>query len=214
MKVLIAGATGLIGNHLLHSLIDDNHFTEITILVRQEIEMSHFKVNQIVFNYENDKEYAKLPEYDAIFCCLGTTIKKAKSKRNFTKVDYEYPKKLAELVKTKKYLLVSSMGADAKSLIFYSRTKGLLEKSLTEMNLNALHIFRPSQLGGNRKEFRLGEQISDRFMRLFDTLIPSNFKLIKAKTVAEAMKIKSLGSQKGTHIYLSGDITQIVENEN
>lgn len=214
MKVLIAGATGLIGNHLLHSLIDDNHFTEITILVRQEIEMSHFKVNQIVFDYENDKEYDKLPEYDAIYCCLGTTIKKAKSKRNFTKVDFEYPKKLAELVKTKKYLLVSSMGADAKSLIFYSRTKGLLEKSLTEMKLNALHIFRPSQLGGNRKEFRLGEQISDRFMRLFDTLIPSNFKLIKAKTVAEAMKIKSLGSQKGTHIYLSGEITQIVENEN
>lgn len=214
MKVLIAGATGLIGNHLLNSLIDDHHFTEITILVRQEIEKSHFKVNQIVFDYNNDADYAKLPEYDAIYCCLGTTIKKAKTKENFSKVDLEYPIKLAKLIKSPKFLVVSSMGANSKSPMFYSRTKGLLEKTLTEMNLNALHIFRPSLLAGNRKEYRLGEQISDRFMRLVDALIPSNYKIIKAKTVAEAMKIKSMSGKKGVHIYLSGEIVQIVENEN
>lgn len=214
MKVLIAGATGLIGNHLLNDLIDDNHFTEITILVRQEIEMPHFKINQIVFDYNNDAAYKKLPEYDAIFCCLGTTIKKAKSKENFLKVDVEYPKKLATLLKTNKFLIVSSMGANEKSSLLYPKAKGQIENFLKAQNFESLHIFQPSQLGGNRKEFRLGEQISDRFMRLFDVLIPKNFKLIQAKTVAEAMKIKSLSIQKGNFAHLSGEITQIVQDEN
>lgn len=214
MKVLIAGATGLIGNHLLNTLIDDNHFTEVTILVRKHIEIAHFKVNQILFDYNNEADYNKLPEYDAIYCCLGTTIKKAKSKENFLKVDVEYPKKLATLVKTNQFLIVSSMGANEKSSMLYPRAKGEIEAFLKSKHFESLHIFRPSQLGGNRKEFRLGEQISDRFMRLFDVLIPKNYKLIQAKTVAKAMKIKSLSSKKGEFTYLSGEITQIVHNEN
>lgn len=214
MKVLIAGATGLVGKHLLHTLIDHKQFNEITILVRKEIKIAHFKVNQIVFDYNNDQDYKNLPEYDAVFCCLGTTIKKAKSKENFLKVDVEYPKKLATFIKTKKFLIVSSMGANQKSRMLYPKAKGAIENFLKIQNFETLHIFRPSQLGGNRKEFRLGEQISDRIMRLLDAAIPKNYKLIQAKTVAKAMKIKSLSKQKGNFTHLSGEITQIVHDEN
>lgn len=213
MKVLIAGATGLIGNHLLNSLIHDKNFTDITILLRKEIKIPHSKVRQIIFDYTNELEYKKLEKYEAIFCCLGTTIKKAKSKENFLQVDVEYPKKLATLVKTKQFLIVSSMGANENSYMLYPKAKGQIENFLKKQNIESLHIFRPSQLEGNRKEFRLGEQISDKIMRLFDIFIPKNYKLIQAKTVAEAMKIKSLSNQKGNFTHLSGEITQIVQNE-
>lgn len=213
MKCIIAGGTGLIGNLLVEELIDDDSFDEIIMLVRKETSISSEKVKQIVFNFEDDDAYKNLPKTDAIFCCLGTTIKVAGSKENFRKVDFLYPLKLAQLTDSEQYFLVSSMGANKNSNIFYSKTKGELEDELKKLNFTALNIFRPSQLTGNRKEFRQGEIVSEKLMTAFSFLIPKKYQLIKAKTVASAMKIIAKKYVKGTFIHSSDEIKQIVTNE-
>lgn len=213
MKCIIAGATGLIGNALLKELIKDDYFEEITILVRKKITVKSPKVKQIVFNFEDAEEYQKIPKTDAIFCCLGTTIKVAKSKENFRKVDFHYPLMLAQNIDSKQYLLVSSMGANKKSNVFYSKTKGELEDELKKLNFASLNIFRPSALTGKRKEIRQGEIISEKVMTAFSFLIPKKYQLIAGLTVAKAMKIKAKEQNKGTFIHSSDEIKQIVKNE-
>ncbi|MFT4645006.1 MAG: hypothetical protein ACI8ZX_001417 [Planctomycetota bacterium] len=221
MKCIIVGSTGLIGNHLLQNLIEDQTFEEIIILVRRETQISSPKVKQIVFDFDDLTSYSKLNGTDVIFCCLGTTIKVAGSKENFRKVDFQYPLNMAKLVPSKQYLLVSAMGANKNSNIFYSKTKGELEDELKKLNFTSLNIFRPSQLTGNRKEIRQGEIVSEKLMNLFSFFIPKKYQLIEAETVAKAMKIKACLSAnrqakeeiKGTFTYSSDEIRQIVTNE-
>lgn len=213
MKCIIAGATGLVGNLLVQELIKDDFFEEILLLVRKKICIKSEKVKQLVFDFEDETAYKKIPATDAIFCCLGTTIKMAKSKENFRKVDFHYPLKLAQNIGSKQYLLVSAMGADKNSTIFYSKTKGALEYELKKLNFTSLNIFRPSQLTGNRKEFRQGEIVSEKLMNLFNFLIPKNYQLIESKTVAMAMKIKAKEQITGIFSHSSHQIKQIVTNE-
>src|SRR5690606_18048475 len=109
------------------------------------------------------ENYQSYFDVDDVFCCLGTTIKKAGSQEAFKIVDYDYPVKLALMAQTadvQNFLVISALGANAQSKVFYSRTKGQLENQLKEINLKALHIFQPSLLLGNRQEFRLGEKIA------------------------------------------------------
>lgn len=213
MKCIIAGASGLVGNILLQELIKDSNFSEIIILVRKKIKIESKKVKQIIFNFQDIENYKKLEPTDIIFCCLGTTIKIAKSKENFKKVDFEYPLLLAKNVKTKNFTVISSMGANKKSLVFYSKVKGELEEELKKLNFASLNIFRPSQLSGERKVKRKAEVISEKIMKVFHFMIPKNFDLIKAETVAKAMNISAIKNNKGTFTFLSNDIKQIVINE-
>ena len=214
MKCILAGSSGLIGGFLLKELEKDDAFKEIIIIVRRKVEIKSSKTTQIIFDFDYDKVYQNLPEVDVVFCCLGTTIKIAKSKENFRKVDFQYPLKLGELVKTKTFCLVSSMGANAHSRIFYSKTKGELEDKLKKLNFTTLFIFRPSQLTGKRKIIRKNELYSEKFLSFINVLIPKNYRLIQAKTVAKAMKIISKNNLKGINIFLSDKIKQIVINEN
>ncbi len=209
MKVLIAGATGLIGNHLLHFLLENSAITEVVALLRKKTDLKNEKLNQVVFDFDKEENYKNLGDFDAVFCCLGTTIKKAGSKENFLKVDFQYPLSLAKHISTKQFHIVSSMGADETGFFFYAKTKGKIEEKLKGLKIETLHIYRPSQLEGNRKEFRLGEQISEQIMRLFSVAIPEDYKLIQAKTVAKAMLNNTFKTEKGTFTHFSGEIKTI-----
>jgi len=213
MKCILAGASGLVGNLLLKELIADKHFSEIIILVRKELDISSKKVKQVIFNFEDENEYEKLNVSDVVFCCLGTTIKVAKTKENFRKVDFQYPLNLAVKVQSKKYFLISSMGANANSSIFYSKTKGQLEDELKKLNFASLKIFRPSQIVGNRKIERKGEIIFEKLMNVFKPFIPRKYQSINAKIIAKAMKIEAIDGKSETKIFLSDEIKQIVINE-
>lgn len=116
-----------------------------------------------VVDFENLSKYADLFNVTDVFICLGTTIKNAKSKEAFRKVDYDYVIEAAKMAKAsdvEKLLVITAMGADSKSKFFYSRVKGDVEGTLQHLELNSVHIFRPSLLIGERKEFRAGEKIS------------------------------------------------------
>jgi uncharacterized protein YbjT (DUF2867 family) len=208
MKVIVIGSTGLIGSELLKLLEKDPSFTKITALVRKKTNLVSSKV------LEMEVDFGSLPavlfeKQDVVFCCLGTTIKKAGSKEAFRKVDYEYPLLTAKIAKEKgveKFAIVTAMGSNPQSKIFYNNVKGDIENALKNINFGSLGIFRPSMLLGDRSEVRTGERIGQAIMKLFSWAIPKNYKAIQAKSVAIAMVNFAKRKQKGNIIIENGEM--------
>jgi len=185
---LVVGATGLIGNLLTHQLVDSPRYEKVKVLVRKSLNWQHPRLQEIQFDFEHPN--GLLAQADDIFCCLGTTMKKAGSKEAFRNVDYQYPLDVARLGLAngaRQFAIVTAMGADERSLFFYNRVKGEVERDLTALNYPTLLIFRPSLLLGNRGEKRFGEQLAEGAMRLLNPIIPAKYKGIDAAKVANAM---------------------------
>lgn len=202
---LLAGATGLIGNHVLELLLADNVYSKVIALSRKPLVTRHAKLENVLVNID---EWAKLNSLkaDDVFCCLGTTIRQAKTKAAFRKVDFEYPVELAKALKQNgatTFLLVSALGADKNSRIFYNRVKGEVEESICMLNYQATHIFRPSLLLGDRKEQRSGEDAAKVFYKIFGGLIPQKYKGVEAAKVAKAMAAEAKSGKQGLHVYES-----------
>lgn len=214
---LIAGSTGLVGGFLLNYLLNNSNYSKVIALVRKKQNTIHQKLEQIVFDFENQESYSQLPKVHSIYCTLGTTIKKAGGKDNFIKVDYAYPLALAKFGKefgTEKFSIVTTMGADASSLVFYNKVKGEVEADIQKLNYPILHVFRPSLLLGNRAEIRVGEKVGEVFMQIFNPFLAGNLKKyrsIKADDVAKAMNV---AENKGIHIYLSDEIQKMADSSN
>ncbi|MFD0679187.1 MULTISPECIES: oxidoreductase [unclassified Paenibacillus] len=213
---VIAGATGLIGGELVRGLLEDPFFDQVIALVRKETSLAHEKLIQVVTDYEALEDAVKQYLSDAyVFCCLGTTIKKAGSKEQFRKVDYEYPMLLGRLALqygAAEYLIVTSMGASAGSAFFYNQIKGEVEEGLSKLQLPSLQIFRPSLLLGDRQEVRLGERFGAAVSRVVTPIMVGalrQYRPIQAQTVAKAMLKSSKKSNKGTWIYESDQIEEL-----
>ena len=204
---LVVGATGLVGNILTHRLLDSSAYEKVKVLVRHSLGWQHPRLQEI--QYDFDHPNGLLVQADDIFCCLGTTMKKAGSKDAFRKIDYKYPLDVAQRAlvnRAKQFFLVSSMGANPDSSIFYNRVKGELERDLAALNYPALFIFRPSLLLGDRSEFRLGERIGEGLMKLLNPLIPAKYKGIRVESVANAMFQKAQEGLTGKHIIESDQL--------
>jgi uncharacterized protein YbjT (DUF2867 family) len=190
---LIAGATGLVGNELLKLLIASDEYETVYSVTRKPANLTSDKLKEFQIDF-NDLDKLRLPSPPHhVFCTLGTTIKKAKTKENFRKVDYDYVVKLASLAKslgTEKFLVVSSLGANAKSSIFYSRVKGEMENAIHDLNLPQTFVFRPSLLMGDRSEKRAGEKTAIAVYKVLDPLFIGKlkkYKGIRIEKVAKAM---------------------------
>ena len=185
---IVLGATGLIGKKVTEQLLKNNQYSAVIILVRQALNINHPKLKQQIFNYDAvDKMVLK---GDDLFCCLGTTIKTAGSKDAFRKVDFEYVVKVAKAAKENginHFAVVSAMGADKNSSIFYNKTKGEMEEAIKAIGFNSTYIIRPSLLLGDRKEFRFGEVVSKFLMITLSFLIPKKYRAIYDVQVALAM---------------------------
>jgi uncharacterized protein YbjT (DUF2867 family) len=150
-----------------------------------------------------------------VFCCLGTTIKKAGSQEAFRRVDYEYPLNVARLAaqwEDAHFLVVSSVGADAGSGVFYSRVKGELEKAVQALPLAGAHIFRPSLLLGERGEVRLGERMAAVAAKPLSLLLFGplrKYRPIHARTVAQAMLRVAREGRRGVEILESNRIASL-----
>lgn len=204
---LVIGATGLIGDQLTRKLCQSAHYERVKVLVRKPLGWQHPRLQEIQFDFDNPN--GLLTQADDIFCCLGTTMKKAGSKEAFRKVDYQYPMDVARLGREQgatQFSIVTSMGADPNSMFYYNRVKGDVERDLATLNYPALLIFRPSLLLGTRSESRLGEKIGEGVMKLLNPLIPAKYKAIKSGTVAEAMYDKAQLGLMGRHVFESDAI--------
>ena len=210
-KALVIGASGLIGTQLIQLLLADGGYTVIA-LVRKKLPVEHEQLNQIQFDFDDAK--MSIPQVDEVFCCLGTTIKVAGSKAQFYKVDFEYVLNITKAAfknGAKKMAIVSSMGADKNSTIFYNRTKGEIEAAVTKIGYQSLFIFRPSILLGKRDEFRLGEMTGRVVMTFFAFAIPNKYKPIEASTVAAAMILKMNSDNIGLQIVASDQIADLIK---
>jgi uncharacterized protein YbjT (DUF2867 family) len=215
-KALIAGATGLIGKEVLALLLADPHYEQVIALVRRPLPIQHTKLVQQLTDFDHLEEVSELFGGAAdVFCTLGTTIKAAKTKESFRKVDYEYPVRLAHLAMQNgahQFLIVTSMGANRDSGIFYNQVKGQVEEEIRGIGLPALHIFRPSLLLGDRAESRLGEQIGSVLARVLTPIMVGGlrkYRPIHVKTVARAMVLTARTQAKGQHVYSSGEIAKL-----
>lgn len=202
---LVVGASGLIGNLLITNILENNIYSKVKIIVRKEIDLTHPKLEQIIVDFDNLDE-SKIVA-DDIFCCLGTTMKIAKTKVNFYKVDFTYPLNIAKVGLAngaKQFLLVTAMGADEQSFFYYNQVKGKIEKAISDLHYPTFIILRPSMLSGDRKESRFGEKIGSLIMNLFDTIIPDKYKIITAEKVARAMFELAQKGIKNKDIFDSG----------
>jgi uncharacterized protein YbjT (DUF2867 family) len=206
---LIAGATGLIGESLLGKLLASDRYQKVVALTRTVLTTSHLKLSNVVIDFRNPAKALAGTSADDVFCCLGTTMAKAGSREKFYEVDFQFPLNLARATYesgARKFLLVSALGADKNSSIYYNRVKGEVERAITQIGFEALHIFRPSLLLGPRKEKRPGEDAAKVLYRVFGFIIPEKYKAIPAEKVATAMLIAASGDQKGKFIHESREI--------
>lgn len=202
MKAAIAGSTGFIGKHLINLLKEDESFTQIDVVSRRPIDLSE-KFNVLV---NQDIAKQTFDSIDVAFCALGTTIKTAGSQEAFYHVDHNLVIDFAKNAKAagaKTFVLVSSVGADARSSTFYLKVKGETERDLEAIGFDSLIILRPSMLMGERKEFRFGELIGKGLMTVFNPLMVgpmAKYRGIQGKTVAKAMLRLSKENLTGKHV--------------
>lgn len=192
-NAIVIGATGLVGQCLIEQLNSFAECEKITVIVRRQIaEFNPYKkVEQFVledFLLLNDQDVGG---YSHAFSCLGSTIKKAGSKEAFYNIDFEINAHFADLFETTEthLILVSAMGANAGSPIFYNRVKGELEAYIQKLDLYRFSIIRPSLLLGERNEKRFMEDATQKLYAKFSHLVPNSFKYkpVTAQQVAHTM---------------------------
>ncbi|MFL0580944.1 NAD(P)H-binding protein [Solibacillus silvestris] len=214
-SALVVGATGLVGSSLVKLLCESEEYAAVNVLSRRPLDFTHPKlvVKLCEFDQIADKDIEFAHE---VFCCLGTTMKKAGSKQQFEKVDFEYPLTIAAIAKNRgvgHFIVISAMGANEKALAYYSQVKGKLEAELIKMDFPRLSIVRPSLITGDRQEFRLGETIGDKVLKVLNPILVGPLKKvhsIPATQIALAMKVIALhGKKQKVAIYLSDEMLEM-----
>jgi uncharacterized protein YbjT (DUF2867 family) len=209
---LVAGATGLVGGQLLQLLLQDKEYSKVIILVRTPVEIQHDKLQQVMIDWDTWPDYGEQLQAEDVFCCLGTTIKKAGSQEAFYKVDHQYPYQLAQAAKSfgaRAYVIVTAMGSDPGSRIFYNRVKGEVEQAIAQLNLSSLTILRPSLLLGERAEFRVGERLISLVFRPLAFLFSGpllKYRPVHARAVASVMLQAAKNPQPGVRIIESDEM--------
>lgn len=205
---LVAGATGLVGGHLVHQLLASDAYAHVTALTRRPLEgISSPKLNGVIADFDTlDGSLTGSVAEDA-YCALGTTIKKAGSQAAFRRVDHDYIIAFARAAKqagARRFLLVSSMGADPSSSIFYSRVKGETERDVEALGFETLHIFRPGLILGERAERRTLESLGMGLAPFLNPLMlgPARaYRSIPAGVIARAMRAAALSDITGRHVH-------------
>lgn len=186
----VIGATGLVGKQLVSQLLENEHFGKVLIFVRRDSGLSHPKLEQLIVDFADEKTWAKKLTGDVLFSALGTTLKQAGSKENQYEVDFTFNLNFAQKAKAngiENYVLVSSIGANSKSALFYTRIKGELDDTVANLGFENLTILRPSYLSGERDEKRWMEELSLPVVGFVTKLILKKYRPISGETVAKAM---------------------------
>ncbi|MEN8125058.1 MAG: NAD(P)H-binding protein [Bacteroidota bacterium] len=190
---IILGATGLTGNLLLQKLINDERYELVKIFSRKPIEIKHPKVIEVIGNLLELETFNKDFTADEVFCSIGTTAKKTPDKELYKKIDIGIPLSAAKLCKENNintFIVMSSLGADAKSSVFYNKIKGEMEQSVLKEGITNTYILRPSIILGKRNENRIFEGIGKTMFTVFQFLFIGKlkrYKAIEADNIAKAM---------------------------
>ncbi len=204
---MLVGATGLTGGYCLNRLLADESFSEVTVLTRRPLARTDPKLTVHQVDFDHLRDHAQAMAADAVLCCLGTTHRAAGSPEAFAKVDHIYVAELARLAAARgasRFVLVSVVGADPSSPVFYNRVKGRAEAAVSELPFKTVHILRPSLLLGERHEARPAEDWSKQFAPVWSLFMwgpLSRYKPVSAEIVAARMVELVKSDQEGVHIH-------------
>lgn len=219
MSVTLVGASGLVGSDLLQILGYLDEVQSIKVITRRPVGKLMPHIENFVLNFDNLSAHKEALKSDVFICCLGSTIKKAGSQEAFRKVDFDYVlefAKIAEAVGAKKFLVISAMGANAQSLVFYNRVKGEMEEALRSLKIPQIEIFRPSLILGERKEKRPGEEWAQKISPALNRILIGplkKYRAIPARDIAKAMAIATLNFREGYYVYDSEHIALIANQK-
>lgn len=212
-RALVAGATGLVGRALVHALAQDTAYAEVHVLSRRALPAPAPRVQVHVADFET---LAWLPPVDDVYIALGSTIKQAGSQAAFRRVDFDYVLRVAQLAQgsgATRLGVVSAMGADAQSRLFYNRVKGEMEAAVSALGYASVSIARPSFLAGDRARLdqapRLGEHLALAAFAVAAPLIPMRYRAIRAETVAQALHRAVLAGAPGAQVLLSDTLQRL-----
>ncbi len=211
---LIAGATGLVGKESLYQLLESDNYNKVIALVRRPLPIKNPKLQEIIIDFDSLPINGLDHKVDDVYLCIGTTIKTAGTQDKFKQVDFGYNVGVAKICKSigaSRVFLVSALGADKNSGIFYNRIKGETEDAIAGMGYTATHFFRPSMLLGSRKEFRPAELVGKGIMRILGILFIGplkEYKAIPAATVAKAMVHASLDNKVGIVVHSNREMLE------
>lgn len=209
---LLFGATGLVGNELLHQLLNEQAYAKVIAPTRRPHHLKDAKLENPVVDFLTLEQYGGKWPCDDVYICLGTTIKKAGGKEAFRRVDFDFIVKSAVVAKAggaNQCLLVSSVGADPESLFFYTKVKGETEEAVKSLGFWATHIFQPGALVGDRDEFRLGEKIGvgvTNFLRNISPSILGDYNPTQVDVLAQRMIEASRLVEGGVRVHTATDL--------
>lgn len=208
-SALLLGATGLVGSHCLELLLNESRYSSVRVLSRSPVQQKHRKLEVVRMELDEMEARPELFRVDDVFCCLGTTMARAGSEAAFRRVDHDYPLQAAQLAAGEgadQYLLVSAIGADPQSRIFYNRVKGEVEAAVKRLPFRAVWLLRPSLLVGDREELRVGEKLAAAVAVPLSPLLRGQlrrYRPIAGRDVARTM----------LHLALEGDTGGVVESD-
>ena len=214
-KAILIGASGSVGSSLLLQLLACKHYSSVLALVRKELRMHHPKLKQVIVDFDRINDYHAEIKGDVVFSCLGTTKGQTPDQEQYRKIDYQYPLdvgSIAQVNGARSFHLISSIGADKNSKVFYTRTKGEVERDLKAIPFQNIHIYRPSLLDGTRPQKRLVEGVFNAVMTLVNPVLIGGlrkYRSIKVETVARAMIRESLDDKRGIFIHESDQIERL-----
>lgn len=209
-SVALLGATGLVGGECLRLLMREPTFSRVVVISRRAVALEHYRSgNRVpelqVLDFSQLERHAAVFAVDQVICALGTTIRNAGSQGAFREVDFTYPLTAARIAYqqgARHFLLVSAIGANTRSRIFYNRVKGEIEEAVLAIPFRSHTIVRPSLLLGDRAEFRFGERIAAHL----GLLMPAKYKPVAASAVAHALVSAALDDRPGKRIIESAEI--------
>jgi uncharacterized protein YbjT (DUF2867 family) len=214
-SALLLGATGMVGGHCLDLLLADDAFSRVIVLGRRAVDRQHPRLEQHTVDFARLDEHASLFSVDDVFCCLGTTIRAAGSQEAFRRVDHDYPLAAARLASgrgAKRFHLVTAMGADPGSRIFYNRVKGEVERAVSALPFEGVALLRPSLLLGERAGRRPAEAAAQGVMGALGFLFVGplrNYRALPGSAVARALVRLAKDGVRGVRVVESGEIAEL-----
>jgi uncharacterized protein YbjT (DUF2867 family) len=203
--VLLVGATGLVGRAVLQQALADARVARVVAPTRRALP-THPKLLNPLVDFEHLPEDADWWAVDAVICTLGTTIKVAGSPAAFYRVDHDLPLQVGQLALwhgARAYALNSALGADPASRVFYSRTKGELERDLAALGFVSLTFVRPGLIGGERQEARPAERAAVRVSQWLRPVLPPRYRVVPAERIAHHLLASALAGAPGNRVLLS-----------
>lgn len=214
---IILGATGLTGSLLLENLLNNDAYAKVIVFSRSKTEFNHPKLDVVITDLLKLSEHRDDFKAQVVFCCIGSTKSKTPDESVYKSIDYGIPVSAAKLCKLNNiptFIVVSSLGSNPKSNMFYNRIKGEMERDVLNLNIENTFILQPSLIDGSRNERRIFEWLWQKAMRLINIVLIGNlrkYQSIKAETISEAMVILDLNGYKN-QIIESHYIKELVNN--